>query len=39
MTIEVGGSGITAVRLLENWAIDAKILTGNTMFSRKKFAE
>jgi hypothetical protein len=41
MTMEAGGSGIitTAVRLLENLAIDGKIVAGDATFSRKKFAE
>jgi hypothetical protein len=39
--MEVAGSGIitTAVGLLENSAIDGKIVAGNATFSRKNFAE
>jgi hypothetical protein len=41
MTMEVGGSGITAtaVRLLENSAIGGKIVAEDATFSQKKFAE
>jgi hypothetical protein len=41
MTMGVGGSGITAtaVGLLENSAIDGKIVAGDATFGRKKFAE
>jgi predicted transposase YbfD/YdcC len=39
MDKEVGKNEITAVRLLKNSAIDGKILTGDAVFSQKKFAE
>jgi hypothetical protein len=39
MAMETGENGITtAVRLLESSAIGGKIITGDAMFSQKKFA-